>query len=86
LASTLRWRIVTPFGSAVAPDVKMIWIRSSREIVTSGIGPSACQSRSANFQTVTPATSAAAVTSSPASITRASTSVRTRPTNSADDR
>ena len=31
-ASTLRWRMTTPFGSAVAPDVKMIWMMSSREI------------------------------------------------------
>ena len=31
-ASTLRWRMTTPFGSAVAPDVKMIWMTSSRVI------------------------------------------------------
>ena len=32
-ASTLRWVITTPFGSAVAPDVKMISATSSRAIV-----------------------------------------------------
>jgi hypothetical protein len=30
LASTLRWVSTTPFGSAVAPDVKMISTTSSR--------------------------------------------------------
>ena len=30
LASTLRWRMTTPLGSAVAPDVKMICVMSSR--------------------------------------------------------
>ena len=32
-ASTLRCRITTPLGSAVAPEVKMICVTSSREIV-----------------------------------------------------
>ena len=30
LASTFRWVMTTPFGSAVAPDVKMISATSSR--------------------------------------------------------
>ena len=51
-ASTLRWRMTTPFGSAVAPDVKMICVMSSRETATAGIGPSARQSSSANRHAV----------------------------------
>ena len=36
LARTLRCVMTTPFGSAVAPDVKMISAMSSRVIATSG--------------------------------------------------
>ena len=41
-ASTLRWVMMTPFGSAVAPDVKMISATSSRVMATCGartVGP-----------------------------------------------
>ena len=36
LASTLRWVMTTPLGSAVAPDVKMISATSSRDSGISG--------------------------------------------------
>ena len=49
-ARMLRWRMTTPFGSAVAPEVKTICAMSSRSIAIDGIGPSAAQSRSENFQ------------------------------------
>ena len=39
-ASTFRCVMTTPFGSAVAPDVKMISATSSRVIGTSGAVPS----------------------------------------------
>ena len=39
LARMLRWRMTTPFGSAVAPDVKMISATSSRVIWTCGTEP-----------------------------------------------
>jgi hypothetical protein len=39
LASTLRCVIRTPFGSAVAPEVKMISATSSRVIETAGGSP-----------------------------------------------
>ena len=44
-ARMLRWRMTTPLGSAVAPDVNTICAMSSRSIGTSGTGPSADQSR-----------------------------------------
>ena len=46
--------MTTPLGSAVAPDVKMIWMTSSRETSTLGIGPSRCQSRSAKRHCAAP--------------------------------
>jgi hypothetical protein len=90
-ASTFRWRMTTPFGSAVAPDVKMIWMMSSRVTAASGIGPSARQSRSDMRHTAACGADAAVAgsgrrTSFPISMTRASTRRVTRSTNSADDR
>ena len=43
-ASTLRWVMTTPFGSAVAPDVKMISATSSRVTATGVNGAVAFQS------------------------------------------
>ena len=52
LARTLRWVRTTPFGSAVAPEVKMISTVSSR-VTATGVkadGSSARKSMSENFQ------------------------------------
>ena len=54
LASTLRWVRTTPFGSAVAPDVKMISTMSSR-VTATGLkadGSSARKSMSDSFHVV----------------------------------
>ncbi len=56
-ASTLRWVMTTPLGSAVAPEVKMISAMSSRVIATAGSAAagsaSARQSSSCSFHTGT---------------------------------
>ena len=91
LASTLRCVMSTPFGSAVAPDVKMISTRSSR--VTAAVSTAAAStdatassSSPCSGQHATPPGSAGTSTSSPASTTRASTMARTFVRNSLDAR
>ena len=46
LARTFRCVMTTPFGSAVAPEVKMISAVSSRVTSARGVWPVACQSNS----------------------------------------
>ena len=86
-ASTFRWRITTPFGSAVAPDVKMICVRSSRDTATAGRGPSASQSTPLSGQTAASTkASPYAGTSSPTTTTLASTTRLTFAANDGDER
>ena len=80
LASTFRWLMMTPLGSEVAPDVKMISATSSRAGVcpvgTGGAGAPPVSLSSPRRQTSRPG-SAGGSTSSPTSRTRASTSCPT---------
>ena len=78
LARMLRCEMITPLGSAVAPDVKMISAVSSRATVARGARAVACQSNSDNGHTgVGPAWLWS--TSSPVSTRRAFTMPRHTP-------
>ena len=85
LARTLRCVMTTPFGSAVAPEVKMISAVSSRVTAARGAWPVACQSNSDSGHTgVGPAWPWS--TSSPASTRRAPTMPATRRRKSGEAR
>ncbi len=91
-ARMLRCVSTTPFGSAVAPEVKMISAVSAAAVRTAGIGASPRQSRAASRQTAAPSIDPAAARpapastgrSSPARITFASTIPRIRRTKSSE--
>ena len=91
-ASTFRCVTMTPFGSAVAPEVKMISATSSRLAATGEARRVSRHSnsdiRQASAPSITPGASsdATAGTSSPTRTRRAVTTPRTRSTNSSDER
>ena len=89
LASTLRWVMVTPFGSAVAPDVKMISATSSRATAAAGSGAAASSAAwhaSARRQTGVGSPSSGRSTSAPASTAFAPTMPCTRRRKAGDER
>ncbi len=84
-ASTLRCVMTTPFGSAVAPDVKMISATSSAVTVTDGTVPS-CQSISCRNQRGTSIVAVNGGTSCPSNSNLARTMRATRARKSGDAR
>ena len=78
--------ITTPFGSAVAPDVKMISATSSRVMVTAGGRPVADQSRWCSGHVGVCPRPRIGGTSWPSRTTRASTMRATRTRKSGDER
>jgi hypothetical protein len=87
LASTFRWVRTTPFGSAVAPDVKMTSATSSCATVTGTKAPGSFHSISLSLQTTDGAGPLfSGVTSSPTSSNFASTMRATEVRKASDAR